>query len=109
PAVDPPGTVAAHARVFRSTEYSFPQPGSRHGAEEDSRAARLFGVSVVENSTESAAIDFHGSRAGSSADGAAGVVELDGVIHVPRFAVVRRDDEIDFLSADAGADDLRGE
>src|SRR5437870_4430447 len=92
-----------------STGRSFPQPGSRHGAEEDARAARLFGIDVVENGAESAAIDFHGARAGSSADGAAGVVKLDGVIHVPRFAVVTRDDEIDFLSADTGADDLGGE
>ena len=41
--------------ILVSTGYSFPQPGSRHGAEEDARAARLFGIDVVEDGAEGAA------------------------------------------------------
>src|SRR5262245_2749615 len=82
---------------------------SRHGAEKDARTAGLVGVDVEEDGAEDALVDFDGFRARSPADRAAGIVELDGSIHFPGFAVVARDDEVDFLAADAGTDDLRGE
>src|SRR5207248_1990481 len=70
------------------------QPRHRRFLEEDTRAAGLLGVGVVEHGAERLLVELDGARTGPAADSPARIIELDRMLQVPGLAVVARDDEL---------------
>src|SRR5207247_8723185 len=103
----PEGAVRGRKAAHRGT-LAFFQSGDRRFLEEQAGAAGLPGIEVIEDRAERLVVELDGARTGPAADGPTRIVELNGMLRVPRLAIVARDDEMDLLTACAWTNDFRG-